>query len=106
MAGCGKIFREKITGITANPPQLAKLVKLLAPSDMVITPAVHRQLERRRILDARRVADAKANGVKFGRNSIFAPHQQQEAGKRLGAGKPRAGRAQLECESGSKYHTR
>ena len=41
-AGCGKVFREKITGTTAERPQLAKLIKALAPGDVVITPAVDR----------------------------------------------------------------
>jgi DNA invertase Pin-like site-specific DNA recombinase len=34
------VFREKITGTTAERPQLAKLMKGLAPGDVVITPAV------------------------------------------------------------------
>jgi DNA invertase Pin-like site-specific DNA recombinase len=38
-AGCGRIFREKITGFR---PQLGKLMKKLAPGDVVITPAVDR----------------------------------------------------------------
>jgi DNA invertase Pin-like site-specific DNA recombinase len=39
------------------------------------------KLERRRILDrtARGRADAKAKGVKFGRNPTLTPHQQKEA---------------------------
>src|SRR5271154_2485622 len=41
-AGCEKIFREKITGTTADRPQLKKLMKALAPGDVVITPAVDR----------------------------------------------------------------
>ena len=41
-AGCEKIFREKITGTTADRPQLGKLMKKLAPGDVVITPAVDR----------------------------------------------------------------
>ncbi len=41
-AGCRKIFREKITGTTAERPQLGKLMKELAPGDVVITPAVDR----------------------------------------------------------------
>jgi DNA invertase Pin-like site-specific DNA recombinase len=46
------------------------------------------KLERRRILErtARGRADAKANGVKFGRKPILTPHQQKEALKRLEAG--------------------
>jgi DNA invertase Pin-like site-specific DNA recombinase len=46
------------------------------------------KLERCRILErtARGRADAKANGVKFGRKPILTPHQQQEARKRLEAG--------------------
>jgi DNA invertase Pin-like site-specific DNA recombinase len=41
-AGCEKIFREKITGTTADRPQLGKLMKKLVPGDVVITPAVDR----------------------------------------------------------------
>ena len=41
-AGCEKIFREKITGTTAERPQLRKLMAALAPGDIVITPAVDR----------------------------------------------------------------
>jgi DNA invertase Pin-like site-specific DNA recombinase len=32
-AGCEKIFREKITGTTADRPQLAKLMAALTPGD-------------------------------------------------------------------------
>jgi DNA invertase Pin-like site-specific DNA recombinase len=35
---------------------------------------------------ARGRADAKENGVKFGRKPILTPHQQKEARKRLEAG--------------------
>ena len=46
------------------------------------------KLERRHILErtARGRAEAKANGVKFGRKPILTPHQQKEARKRLEAG--------------------
>jgi DNA invertase Pin-like site-specific DNA recombinase len=46
------------------------------------------KLERRRILErtARGRADAKANGVKFGRKPKLTPHQKQEACKRIAAG--------------------
>ena len=42
LAGCEKVFREKITRITASRPQLSKLMKALAPGDVVITTAVDR----------------------------------------------------------------
>jgi DNA invertase Pin-like site-specific DNA recombinase len=43
-AGCKgrNIFREKITGTTADRPQVGKLMKKLAPDDVVITPGVDR----------------------------------------------------------------
>jgi hypothetical protein len=41
-AGCEKVFREKITGTTADRPQLRALMKKLTPGDVVITPAVDR----------------------------------------------------------------
>jgi hypothetical protein len=41
-AGCQKIYREKITGTTADRPQLKKLVAVLAHGDVVIVPAVDR----------------------------------------------------------------
>src|SRR5262249_9790020 len=51
------------------------------------------KLERRRILErmARGRADAKANGVKFGRKPILTPHQQKEARERLEAGETQRG---------------
>src|SRR5262249_38504832 len=135
-AGCEKVFREKITGITADRPQLAKLMKALVPGDVVITPAVDRlsrdttdllviardmqragagirslaepfldttsdfaeiifailgvaaELQRPRILEPTPPgrADAKANGVKFGRKPKLTPHQQNEARMRIAAG--------------------
>jgi DNA invertase Pin-like site-specific DNA recombinase len=41
-AGCEKVFREKITGTTADRPQLKRLMAALAPGDAVIIPAVDR----------------------------------------------------------------
>ncbi|HJU17458.1 MAG TPA: recombinase family protein [Stellaceae bacterium] len=41
-AGCETIFREKITGATAERPALRKLMKALGPGDAVIIPAVDR----------------------------------------------------------------
>ena len=135
-AGCATIFREKISGATAERPQLKKLMSKLADGDVVVIAAVDRlsrdttdlmviardmqragaglrslaepvldttgdfaelvlamlgvaaKLERRRIMErtARGRADAKANGVKFGRKPILTPHQQKEARQRIDAG--------------------
>src|SRR5271170_4271098 len=41
-AGCEKVFREKLTGTTADRPQLQKLITKLASGDVVIIPAVDR----------------------------------------------------------------
>jgi DNA invertase Pin-like site-specific DNA recombinase len=41
-AGCEEVFREKITGTTADRPQLAQLMMALVPGDVVITPTVAR----------------------------------------------------------------
>src|SRR5271170_1580230 len=107
-AGCEKVFREKLTGTTADRPQLQKLITKLArgvqkagagirslaepfldtTSDFAeivfAILGVAAKLERRRILDrtARGRADAKAKGVKFGRKPTLTPHQQKEAIKR------------------------
>src|SRR5271169_2940611 len=112
-AGCEKVFREKITGTTADRPQLKQLMAVLGPRDMQRAGAglrslaepvldttgdfaelvlamlgVAAKLERRRIMErtARGRADAKAKGVKFGRKPILTPHQQKEARERIDAG--------------------
>ena len=41
-AGCEKVFREKITGTTADRPQLKKLMTALRLGDVVVIPASHR----------------------------------------------------------------
>lgn len=41
-AGCEKVFREKITGTTAERPQLKKMMSALASGDVVVIPAVDR----------------------------------------------------------------
>ncbi len=41
-AGCGAIFREKISGATTERPQLKKLMAKLDTGDVVVTPAVDR----------------------------------------------------------------
>lgn len=135
-AGCATVFREKISGATAERPQLKKLMAKLDAGDVVVIPAVDRlsrdtidllviardmqragaglrslaepvvdttsdsaelvlamlgvaaKLERRRIMErtARGRADAKAQGVKFGRKPSLTPHQQREARKRINDG--------------------
>jgi DNA invertase Pin-like site-specific DNA recombinase len=41
-AGCERVFREKISGATADRPQLRKLLVVVAHGDVVIIPAVDR----------------------------------------------------------------
>ena len=41
-AGCERIFREKISGATAERPQLKKLLAAVTHGDVVIIPAVDR----------------------------------------------------------------
>jgi DNA invertase Pin-like site-specific DNA recombinase len=41
-ARCEKVYREKLTGTTADRPQLQKLIAKLAHGDVVIIPAVDR----------------------------------------------------------------
>lgn len=135
-AGCATVFREKMSGVTAERPRLKRLMKALAPGDVVVIPAVDRlsrdttdllviardiqragaglrslaepvldttgdfaelvlamlgvaaKLERRRIIErtARGRADARANGVRFGRKPSLTPHQRREARRRVEAG--------------------
>ena len=41
-AGCERVFKEKISGATADGPQLKKLLALVGEGDVVIIPAVDR----------------------------------------------------------------
>ncbi len=61
-AGCEKVFRDKITDTTADRPQLAKLMKALAPGDVVITPAVDRLSRDTTDLLARIIHQARQRG--------------------------------------------
>ena len=42
VAGCTRIFREKVSGATADRPQLRKLMATVSDGDVVIIPAVDR----------------------------------------------------------------
>ena len=41
-AGCEKVFQEKVSGVTAERPQLKRLMAALVPGDVVVIPAVDR----------------------------------------------------------------
>jgi DNA invertase Pin-like site-specific DNA recombinase len=41
-AGCERVFREKISGATADRPQLKKLMAMIGTGDVLIIPAVDR----------------------------------------------------------------
>ncbi len=41
-AGCERVFREKISGATADRPQLRQLLAVVAHGDVVIIPAIDR----------------------------------------------------------------
>jgi DNA invertase Pin-like site-specific DNA recombinase len=41
-AGCERVFREKVSGATADRPQLRKLLALVTQGDVLIIPAVDR----------------------------------------------------------------
>src|SRR5438128_3216338 len=81
--------------VEAATPTLRSSLAAPVGSDLAVRcPAVPydlgvaAKLERRRILErmARGRADAKANGVKFGRKPILTAHQQKEARARIAAG--------------------
>jgi DNA invertase Pin-like site-specific DNA recombinase len=41
-AGCGKVYAEKISGARSDRPQLARMLKALAPGDTVIVTRLDR----------------------------------------------------------------
>ena len=54
-AGCGRVYREKVTGVRADRRELLKMLKALAPGDVVtvtridrlaLRPVCHRQADR------------------------------------------------------------
>ena len=103
-AGAVTIYREKISGVRANRPQLAKLMATLKPDDVVVVTKLDRLgRSTRELLDLiDRIAEferelirertgegrkrAQAAGVKFGRKRKLSDYQRQEAVKRRAAG--------------------
>ena len=110
-AGATKIYREKISGVRADRPQLTKLMASLQPRDVVLVAKLDRLgRSTRELLDLidrigkagavfRSLGDplwdtstpqgskrAMANGVKFGRKPKLSPYQRAEAIKRRAAG--------------------
>ena len=71
-AGCEKVFREKITGTTADRPQLRALMKKLAPGDVVITPAVDARDMQRAGAGIRSLAEAFLDTTSDFAEIIFA----------------------------------
>jgi len=84
-AGADPIYREKISAVRADRPQLGKLMAGLKPGDVVVvTIEFERELIRKRTGEGRK--RAMAAGVKFGRKPKLSEHQRAEAIKRRAAG--------------------
>jgi len=84
-AGADRIYREKISAVRADRPQLGKLMAGLKPGDVVVvTIEFERELIRERTGEGRK--RAMAAGVKFGRKPKLSEHQRAEAIKRRAAG--------------------
>src|SRR5712675_686093 len=79
-AGCEKVFRAKITGTTADRPQLQKLMKALAPGDVVVPPAVDR-LCRDRLCDPWRCREARTPPHR--RTHRTGPRRRQGQGRQI-----------------------
>jgi DNA invertase Pin-like site-specific DNA recombinase len=104
-SGCTKIYQEKVSGGTAERPQLKRAIGGLdagfrsIAEPMVDTTSqfaeviiavlgVAASYERHRIIERTSAgrAQAKARGVKFGRRAALTPHQQAVALQRLADG--------------------
>jgi DNA invertase Pin-like site-specific DNA recombinase len=108
-AGCAKVYSEKISGARSDRPELAKLIRRLAPGDVFLVTRLDRlarstrdllntilgglaQFERSLIIarTGEGRTRAKARGVIFGRPLTLTAHQQQEAIQRLANGETQA----------------
>jgi DNA invertase Pin-like site-specific DNA recombinase len=64
-AGCAKVFKEKVSGARSDRPELAKLLRRMEPSDVLVVTRLGRLARSTRdllnILDA--IAEAEASLV-------------------------------------------
>jgi len=64
-AGCAKVFKEKVSGARSDRPELAKLLRRMEPSDVLVVTRLDRLARSTRdllnILDA--IAEAEASLV-------------------------------------------
>jgi len=64
-AGCAKVFKEKVSGAKSDRPELAKLLRRMEPSDVLVVARLDRLARSTRdllnILDA--IAEAEASLV-------------------------------------------
>jgi len=64
-AGCAKVFKEKVSGARSDRPELAKLLRRMEPSDVLVVMRLDRLARSTRdllnILDA--IAEAEASLV-------------------------------------------
>jgi DNA invertase Pin-like site-specific DNA recombinase len=64
-AGCAKVFKEKVSGGRSDRPELAKLLRRMEPSDVLVVTRLDRLARSTRdllnILDA--IAEAEASLV-------------------------------------------
>jgi DNA invertase Pin-like site-specific DNA recombinase len=64
-AGCAKVFNEKVSGARSDRPELAKLLRRMEPSDVLVVTRLDRLARSTRdllnILDA--IAEAEASLV-------------------------------------------
>jgi hypothetical protein len=94
-AGATTIYREKISGVRADRPQLAKLIVALKPSDVVLVTKLDRLgRSTRELLDLdrphrqgwRRIPLTWRPAVGHFKPAGSAPYQRAEAIKRRAAG--------------------
>jgi len=77
-AGCAKIYREKVSGAKTDRPELAKLLRVLGPGDVVIVSRLDRLARSTRdllnVLDAISKAGAGFRSLKDSWADTTTPH--------------------------------